>query len=307
MPIKIDNQLPARHSLELENIFVMPENRAMTQDIRPLHIIILNLMPTKIETETQILRLLSNTPLQVDVELLQVKSHVAKNVSQEHMLKFYKTFDDVKNRKFDGMIVTGAPVEMMPFEEVDYWDELCEIFDWAKTNVYSTYNICWGAQAALYYKYGVPKHILDEKLFGVFKHRPLDLYHPLLRGFSDVYYVPHSRHTETRREDIAEVKDLQILSYSDEAGVHLISDMACRNFFCTGHSEYDSDTLAKEYFRDLKKGMNIKMPYNYFPDNDPRKTPPITWRGVGSLLFQNWLNYFVYQSTPYDITEIGGN
>ncbi len=304
MPIKIDNQLPARHSLELENIFVMPENRAMTQDIRPLHIIILNLMPTKIETETQILRLLSNTPLQVDVELLQVKSHVAKNVSQEHMLKFYKTFDDVKNRKFDGMIVTGAPVEMMPFEEVDYWDELCEIFDWAKTNVYSTYNICWGAQAALYYKYGVPKHMLDEKLFGVFKHRPLDLYHPLLRGFSDVYYVPHSRHTETRREDIAEVKDLQILSYSDEAGVHLISDMACRNFFCTGHSEYDSDTLAKEYFRDLKKGMNIKMPYNYFPDNDPRKTPPITWRGVGSLLFQNWLNYFVYQRTPYDLNSL---
>lgn len=304
MPIKIDNQLPARHSLELENIFVMPENRAMTQDIRPLHIIILNLMPTKIETETQILRLLSNSPLQVDVELLQVKSHVAKNVSQEHMLKFYKTFDDVKNRKFDGMIVTGAPVEMMPFEEVDYWDELCEIFDWAKTNVYSTYNICWGAQAALYYKYGVPKHMLDEKLFGVFKHRPLDLYHPLLRGFSDVYYVPHSRHTETRREDIAEVKDLQILSYSDKAGVHLISDMACRNFFCTGHSEYDSDTLAKEYFRDLKKGMNIKMPYNYFPDNDPRKTPPITWRGVGSLLFQNWLNYFVYQRTPYDLNSL---
>ncbi len=304
MPIKIDNQLPARHSLELENIFVMPENRAMTQDIRPLHIIILNLMPTKVETETQILRLLSNSPLQVDVELLQVKSHVAKNVSQEHMLKFYKTFDDVKNRKFDGMIVTGAPVEMMPFEEVDYWDELCEIFDWAKTNVYSTYNICWGAQAALYYKYGVPKHMLDEKLFGVFKHRPLDLYHPLLRGFSDVYYVPHSRHTETRREDIAEVKDLQILSYSDEAGVHLISDMACRNFFCTGHSEYDSDTLAKEYFRDLKKGMNIKMPYNYFPDNDPRKTPPITWRGVGSLLFQNWLNYFVYQRTPYDLNSL---
>ena len=304
MPIKIDNQLPARHSLELENIFVMPENRAMTQDIRPLHIIILNLMPTKIETETQILRLLSNSPLQVDVELLQVKSHVAKNVSQEHMLKFYKTFDDVKNRKFDGMIVTGAPVEMMPFEEVDYWDELCEIFDWSKTNVYSTYNICWGAQAALYYKYGVPKHMLDEKLFGVFKHRPLDLYHPLLRGFSDVYYVPHSRHTETRREDIAEVKDLQILSYSDEAGVHLISDMACRNFFCTGHSEYDSDTLAKEYFRDLKKGMNIKMPYNYFPDNDPRKTPPITWRGVGSLLFQNWLNYFVYQRTPYDLNSL---
>ncbi len=304
MPIKIDNQLPARHSLELENIFVMPENRAITQDIRPLHIIILNLMPTKVETETQILRLLSNSPLQVDIELLQVKSHIAKNVSQEHMLKFYKTFDDVKNRKFDGMIVTGAPVEMMPFEEVDYWDELCEIFDWAKTNVYSTYNICWGAQAALYYKYGIPKHMLDEKLFGVFKHRPLDLYHPLLRGFSDIYYVPHSRHTETRREDIAEVRDLQILSYSDEAGVHLISDMACRNFFCTGHSEYDSDTLAKEYFRDLNKGLEIKMPYNYFPDNDPKKTPPITWRGVGSLLFQNWLNYFVYQKTPYDLNTL---
>ena len=204
MPIKIDNQLPARHSLELENIFVMPENRAITQDIRPLHIIILNLMPTKVETETQILRLLSNSPLQVDIELLQVKSHIAKNVSQEHMLKFYKTFDDVKNRKFDGMIVTGAPVEMMPFEEVDYWDELCEIFDWAKTNVYSTYNICWGAQAALYYKYGIPKHMLDEKLFGVFKHRPLDLYHPLLRGFSDVSTVRmHSVSRDVRYPSIS--------------------------------------------------------------------------------------------------------
>ncbi len=304
MPIKIDNQLPARHSLELENIFVMPENRAITQDIRPLNIIILNLMPTKVETETQILRLLSNSPLQVDVELLQVKSHISKNVSQEHMLKFYKTFDDVKHRKFDGMIVTGAPVEHLAFEEVDYWEELCEIFEWAKTNVYSTYNICWGAQAALYYKYGVPKHQLKEKLFGVYKHRPLDLYHPLMRGFSDVYYVPHSRHTETRREDIAEVKDLQILSYSDQAGVHLISDMECRNFFCTGHSEYDSDTLAKEYFRDLKKGLDIKIPYNYFPDNDTKKTPPITWRGAGSLLFQNWLNYFVYQKTPYDLNTL---
>lgn len=304
MPIKIDNQLPARHSLELENIFVMPENRAIAQDIRPLNIIILNLMPTKVETETQILRLLSNSPLQVDVELLQVKSHISKNVSQEHMLKFYKTFDDVKHRKFDGMIVTGAPVEHLAFEEVDYWEELCEIFEWAKTNVYSTYNICWGAQAALYYKYGVPKHQLKEKLFGVYKHRPLDLYHPLMRGFSDVYYVPHSRHTETRREDIAEVKDLQILSYSDQAGVHLISDMECRNFFCTGHSEYDSDTLAKEYFRDLKKGLDIKIPYNYFPDDDTKKTPPITWRGAGSLLFQNWLNYFVYQKTPYDLNTL---
>lgn len=304
MPIKIDNQLPAHHSLELENIFVMPENRAVAQDIRPLSIIILNLMPTKIETETQILRLLSNSPLQVDVELLQVTSHVSKNTSKEHMLKFYQTIDDIKDRKFDGMIVTGAPVEMMEFEEVDYWDELCKIFKWAETNVYSTYNICWGAQAALYYKYGVPKHLLSDKLFGVFKHRPLDLYHPLLRGFSDIYYVPHSRHTQTRKEDIAAVKDLQILSYSDIAGVHLISDMECRNFFCTGHSEYDSDTLAREYFRDLNKGLEIKMPYNYFPDNDARKTPPNVWRGAGSLLFQNWLNYFVYQKTPYDLNSI---
>lgn len=304
MPIKIDNQLPAHHSLELENIFVMTENRAMKQDIRPLKILILNLMPTKIETETQILRLLSNTPLQVDIELLQVTSHISKNVSQEHMLKFYKTFDDVKDKKFDGLIVTGAPVEMMEFEEVDYWEELCQIFDWAKTNVYSTYNICWGAQAALYHRYGIPKHILPEKMFGIFEHHPLDLYHPLLRGFSDVYYVPHSRHTETRKEDVIKVKDLQILSYSEMSGIHLISDMACRNFYCTGHSEYDFDTLAKEYFRDKGKGMDIKVPYNYFPDDDPRKVPKLTWRGAGSLLFQNWLNYFVYQKTPYDLNSI---
>lgn len=304
MPIKIDNQLPAHHSLELENIFVMSETRAMKQDIRPLKILILNLMPTKIETETQILRLLSNTPLQVDIELLQVSTHVSKNVSQEHMLKFYKTFDDVKDKKFDGLIVTGAPVEMLDFKEVDYWDELCQIFDWARTNVYSTYNICWGAQAALYHRYGVPKHILPEKMFGVFEHHPLDLYHPLLRGFSDVFYVPHSRHTETRKEDIIRIKDLQILSYSEMAGVHLISDMDCRNFYCTGHSEYDFDTLAKEYFRDRGKGLDIKVPYNYFPDDDPKKVPRLTWRGAGSLLFQNWLNYFVYQKTPYDLNSI---
>ena len=304
MPIKIDNQLPAHHSLELENIFVMTETRAMKQDIRPLKILILNLMPTKIETETQILRLLSNTPLQVDIELLQVSSHISKNVSQEHMLKFYKTFDEVKDKKFDGLIVTGAPVEMMEFEEVDYWEELCEIFDWAKTNVYSTYNICWGAQAALYHRYGVPKHILPEKMFGIFEHHPLDLYHPLLRGFSDVFYVPHSRHTETRKEDIIKIKDLQILSYSEMSGIHLISDMDCRNFYCTGHSEYDFDTLAKEYFRDKGKGLDIKIPYNYFPDDDPKKVPKLTWRGAGSLLFQNWLNYFVYQKTPYDLNSI---
>lgn len=304
MPIKIDNQLPAHHSLELENIFVMTETRAMKQDIRPLKILILNLMPTKIETETQILRLLSNTPLQVDIELLQVSSHISKNVSQEHMLKFYKTFDEVKDKKFDGLIVTGAPVEMLEFEEVDYWEELCAIFDWAKTNVYSTYNICWGAQAALYHRYGVPKHILPEKMFGIFEHHPLDLYHPLLRGFSDVFYVPHSRHTETRKEDIIKIKDLQILSYSEMSGIHLISDMDCRNFYCTGHSEYDFDTLAKEYFRDKGKGLDIKIPYNYFPDDDPKKVPKLTWRGAGSLLFQNWLNYFVYQKTPYDLNSI---
>lgn len=304
MPIKIDNQLPAHHSLELENIFVMTESRAMAQDIRPLKIVILNLMPTKVVTETQILRLLSNSPLQVEIDLLQVSSHVSKNTSQQHMLQFYKRFDEIKANKYDGMIVTGAPVEHLPFEEVDYWDELCEIFAWAKTNVYSTFNICWGAQAALYYHYGVPKYDLKEKLFGVFPHRPLDLYHPLLRGFSDIFYVPHSRHTTTRKEDIALVKDLQMLSYSEMAGVHLISDMACRNFFCTGHCEYDSDTLAREYFRDKEKGLPIKLPYNYFPDDDPKQTPLITWRGAGSLLFQNWLNYFVYQKTPYDLSKL---
>lgn len=303
MPIKIDDRLPAHHSLELENIFVMTESRATNQDIRPLEIVILNLMPTKIETETQILRLLSNSPLQVNVELLQVASHTSKNTSAEHMLKFYKTFDEIKGRKFDGMIVTGAPVEQMEFEEVDYWDELCEIFDWAVKNVYSTYNICWGAQAALYHKYGIPKYPLKKKLFGVYEHMPLDLYHPLLRGFSDRYFVPHSRHTETRKEDIIKVKDLQILSYSEKAGVHLISDMDCRNFYCTGHSEYDSTTLAKEYFRDLDKGLSIDIPYNYFPDNDYRQTPKNVWRDTGCLLFQNWLNYFVYQKTPYDLNS----
>ena len=304
MPIKIDDRLPARQSLEQENIFVMTNERAAGQDIRPLRIILLNLMPTKIVTETQILRLLSNTPLQVDVELLQVKSHVSKNTLEQHMLRFYRTLDDIREERFDGMIVTGAPVEMLEFEEVDYWNELCEIFDWAQTHVYSTFNICWGAQAALDHRYGIPKHRLSEKNFGVFAHSPLDLYHPLLRGFSEVYFVPHSRHTETRMEDIAHEKDLQILSYSKEAGVHLISDMACRNFFCTGHSEYDSDTLALEYFRDVKKGLHPAVPQNYFPDNDPTKKPLVTWRGTGSLLFQNWLNYFVYQRTPYELTEI---
>lgn len=304
MPIKISNELPARSFLEQENVFVMSEERADSQDIRPLKILILNLMPTKIATETQILRLLSNTPLQVDVELMQTVTHVSKNTSQEHLTKFYKSFDEVKNEKFDGMIVTGAPVEQMEFEEVDYWDELCSIFEWAKTNVYSTFYICWGAQAGLYYHYGLKKYPLKEKMFGIFEHQPLDLFHPLMRGIDDKYYVPHSRHTEIRMDDIAKIKELQVLSYSKESGVHLLSDMECRNFFSTGHSEYDADTLATEYFRDKNKGLDIQLPYNYFPDNDTTKKPPITWRSTGILLFTNWLNYFVYQRTPYDLANL---
>ncbi len=304
MPIKISNELPARSFLEQENVFVMSEERADSQDIRPLKILILNLMPTKIATETQILRLLSNTPLQVDIELMQTVTHVSKNTSQEHLTKFYKSFDEVKHEKFDGMIVTGAPVEQMDFEEVDYWDELCSIFEWAKTNVYSTFYICWGAQAGLYYHYGLKKYPLNEKMFGIFEHQPLDLFHPLMRGIDDKFYVPHSRHTEIRMDDIAKIKDLQVLSYSAQSGVHLLSDMECRNFFSTGHSEYDADTLATEYFRDKNKGLDIQIPYNYFPDNDTTKKPPITWRSTGILLFTNWLNYFVYQRTPYDLANL---
>lgn len=304
MPIKIDDRLPAKESLEKENIFVMTQSRAQGQDIRPLKILILNLMPTKVETETQLLRLLGNTPLQVDIELLQTATHKAKHTDEDHMLMFYKTFEEVKDKKYDGMIVTGAPVELLEFEEVDYWPELCEIFEWSKTNVYSTFHICWGAQAALYYHYGIPKHKLPEKMFGVYPHKPLDLYHPLLRGFDDCYNVPQSRHTETRFNDIALCKDLQILSYSEISGIHLISDLDCRKFFATGHSEYDADTLAKEYFRDKEKGLAIQLPYNYFPDNDPTQKPILTWRNVGTLMFTNWLNYFVYQKTPYDINSI---
>lgn len=304
MPIRIDNDLPARQSLELENIFVMAENRAEKQDIRPLNIIILNLMPTKEATETQLLRLLSNSPLQVNVELLQTATHKATHVSQTHMLKFYKTFDEIKHNRYDGMIVTGAPVETLEFEQVDYWEELCEIMEWSKTNVYSTFHICWGAQAGLYYHYGVPKHPLKKKMFGVFPHWTLDMTHPLMRGFDDVYYFPHSRHTEIDRNDIAKVKDLQILSYSDIAGVSIISDMECRKFFVIGHCEYDRDTLANEYFRDKNKGLEIEMPYNYFPSNDERLIPKVTWRSTANLLFSNWLNYFVYQKTPYDLAGL---
>ena len=304
MPIKINDSLPARELLEHENIFVMTESRAASQDIRPLKILIVNLMPTKIVTETQLLRLMSNTPLQVDVEFMHPASHKSKNTSQNHINKFYKTFDEVKDNKYDGMIITGAPVELLNFEEVDYWDELCKIFEWTKTNVYSTFHICWGAQAGLYYHHKIPKYILKEKMFGVFPHKPLDLYHPILRGFDESFYVPHSRHTEIRFEDIALCKDLQVLTYSEQAGIHLVADLECRNFYATGHSEYDAETLAREYFRDLDRGLDIKMPFNYFPDDDPANKPIVTWRNVGTLMFTNWLNYFVYQRTPYDINDI---
>ena len=304
MPIKIPQELPAFNKLQNENIFVMSRERAEHQDIRPLKIIILNIMPKKIETETQLMRLLSNTPIQVDIELLNLVSHVSKNTPQEHLLSFYTSFDEIKDNKYDGMIITGAPVEQLEFEEVDYWDELCTIFDWADKNVYSTFHICWGAQAGLYHRYGLKKHKLDKKMFGVFKHRALDLYHPLLRGFDEEFFVPHSRHTEVRIDEIALVKDLQILAYSTKAGVHLLSDMQCRNFYACGHAEYDRDTLAREYFRDVNAGLEIEVPENYFPDDDPEKVPVIRWRGAGSLLFSNWLNYFVYQRTPYDLSTM---
>lgn len=304
MPIRIDDELPAKQSLEIENIFVMSKMRADTQDVRPLKIIILNLMPTKLETETQLIRLLSNTPLQLEVEFLQVATHKAKNVSKSHLDKFYYTFDEVKDNRYDGMIITGAPVEHLEFEEVDYWKELCEIMEWSKRNVYSVYHICWGAQAALYYHYGIKKYPLAKKMFGIFPHRSLDDTHPLMRGLDDEYYVPHSRHTEVRMIDIAQVKDLQVLSYSDISGVHIISDMDCRQFFVTGHSEYDRDTLAKEYYRDKDKGLDIEMPYNYFPDNDEKLVPKMMWKGTANLLISNWLNYFVYQKTPYDLSTL---
>ena len=304
MPIRIDNELPAKQSLEIENIFVMGNTRADTQDIRPLKIIILNLMPTKLETETQLLRLLSNSPLQIDIDFLQVATHEAKNVSKSHMDKFYNVFEDIKGNKYDGMIITGAPVEQMPFEEVDYWDELCTIMEWSKKNVYSVMHICWGAQAGLYYHYGIKKYPTHKKIFGIFPHFCLDDTHPLMRGLDDIYYVPHSRHTQIKRGDIAQIKDLQILSYSEDAGVHIVADMECRKFFITGHSEYDRDTLAKEYFRDIDKGLDIEMPINYFPNNDPKAVPKMTWRGTANLIFNNWLNYFVYQKTPYDLNTL---
>ena len=304
MPIKIPNLLPATQVLLNENIFVMTETRAMTQDIRPLKILMLNLMPQKIATETQIARLIGNTPLQVELELLQTATHKSTHTAAEHMLAFYKTFDEVKHNKYDGMIITGAPVEHMEFEEVDYWDELCEIMEWSKTHVTSTFHICWGAQAGLYYHYGVKKHQLDKKLFGVFEHT-LDYKQSILfRGFDDVFVVPHSRHTESRREDIEAVPELKILASSEEAGVFVCSTDKGRQIFVTGHSEYDADTLKNEYLRDKNAGLPIDIPKNYFPDDDDTKAPIVRWRSCGNLLYTNWLNYFVYQSTPYNIEEI---
>lgn len=305
MPIQIPNNLPAASVLQQENIFVMPENRAITQDIRPLEIVVLNLMPTKIVTETQLSRLLGNTPLQVRLELMHTKTHIAKNTAQEHLLTFYKTFDELKDRKFDGMVITGAPVENIPFEEVDYWQELCQIMEWSKTHVHSTFHICWGAQAGLYYHYGIDKHPLEEKLFGVFEHTRDYPRSILLRGFDDNFWAPHSRHTTVLREEIEAVPELKILASSEDAGVYAVMSKRGRHIFVTGHSEYDADTLEKEYLRDKNAGLPIAIPKNYYPNDDDTQAPIVRWRGHANLLFSNWLNYFVYQTTPYDITSIG--
>ncbi len=304
MPIKIPNDLPAVKILNDENIFVMTETRAITQDIRPLKILLLNLMPKKIETETQLSRLLGNSPLQVDFEFIHTKSHKSKNTSAEHLFAFYKTFDDIKDQTFDGMIITGAPVENMPFENVEYWQELCEIMEWTKTHVHSTFHICWGAQAGLYYHYGINKQPLSEKLFGIFPHKVDYKKSILFRGFDDEFMVPQSRHTTVNRADIEAVPELKILASSDYCGVYAVATEGGKQIFVTGHSEYDADTLKNEYLRDLNAGLSIKVPENYFPDDNPQNAPKVTWRSHANLLYCNWLNYFVYQTTPYDINEI---
>lgn len=304
MPIKIPDELPAVRTLENENIFVMTERRAITQDIRPLKILILNLMPTKIDTETQLSRLLGNTPLQVEIELIHTSTHKSKNTSEEHLLAFYKEFLDVKDNYYDGMIITGAPVEKMEFCEVEYWAELCEIMEWTKSHVHSTLHICWGAQAGLYYHYGINKYTMPEKLSGVYAHTVDYKRSILFRGFDDVFYVPHSRHTDVRREDIEKVPILKILASSEKAGVYAVTTPGGKQVFLTGHSEYDANTLEKEYLRDKGLGLNPKVPENYYPSDDDTKRPLISWRGHATLLFTNWLNYFVYQTTPYDINEI---
>ena len=304
MPIKIPNSLPAARILTQENISVMTETRAVTQDIRPLRILILNLMPTKVDTETQLIRLISNTPLQVEVELLHTASYESKNTSYEHLAAFYKTFDEIKDRRYDGMIITGAPVEQLEFEDVVYWEELSRIFEWTKTHVHSTFHICWGAQAGLYYHFGIKKRLLKEKLFGVFPHT-VDYKNPILfRGSDDVFYAPHSRNSTIDIEDVEAVGKLKILATSPQAGVYACMTAEGRQIFVTGHSEYDAGTLAKEYFRDKERGLDIKVPINYFPDDDPQKQPVVRWRAHANLLFSNWLNYFVYQTTPYDVDKI---
>ena len=304
MPIKIPNELPATKTLTDENIFVMTEHRAMTQDIRPLQILLLNLMPTKIDTETQLARLLGNTPLQVELEFIHTRSHQSKNTPQEHLFSFYKTFDEVQHRKFDGLIITGAPVEQLPFEEVEYWDELCTIMEWSKTHVHSTFHICWGAQAALYYHFGVPKIPLQEKLFGVFEHHVVRKSSILFRGFDDSFYVPHSRHTTVLLEDLEKVPGLKILACSPIAGLYAAATENGKQVFITGHSEYDADTLQKEYFRDKNLGLPIHVPDNYFPNDDDTKEPIVRWRSHANLLYANWLNYMVYQSTPYELETL---
>ncbi len=304
MPIKIPNELPAVKTLAEENIFVMTETRASGQDIRPLQLLVLNLMPTKIETETQLSRLLGNTPLQIEMELIHTVTHRAKNVAEEHLFSFYKTFDDVKDRTFDGMIITGAPVEKLNFQDVDYWEELCRILEWTKTNVHSTFHICWGAQAGLYYHYGVEKEPLAEKLFGVFPHTVEQKRSMLFRGFDDVFMAPHSRHTTVKRESIEAVPELRILASSADAGVYAVKNKTNSQFFVFGHSEYDKDTLKKEYLRDKSQGLPIEVPRNYFPGDDDTKEPLVTWRAHANLLFSNWLNYFVYQTTPFDLAMI---
>ena len=305
MPIRIPNDLPAAQVMQEENIFVMKHQRATTQQIRPLEIVVLNLTPTKIVTETQLTRLLGNTPLQVNLELMHTSTHRSKNVPEEHLLTFYKSFEELKDRKFDGMVITGAPVEHMRFEDVDYWPELCQIMEWSKTHVHSTFHICWGAQAGLYYHYGINKQPLDKKLFGVYPHTADYKRAILLRGFDDTFYVPHSRHTTVRREDIEAVPGLKILASSEEAGVYAVMNKNGHHIFITGHSEYDSRTLETEYLRDKKLGKPISVPENYYPNDDDTKEPIVRWRGHANLLFSNWLNYFVYQTTPYDIETVG--
>ena len=307
MPLNLPSRLPAVEILKSENIFVMDSQQASTQDIRPLRIVILNLMPLKITTETDLIRLLSNTPLQIEVDFLKISGHISKNTPVEHMMTFYKDFSTLRNENYDGMIITGAPVEQMPFEEVDYWKEVSEIFDWARTHVTSTLYICWAAQAGLYHFYGVPKYPLPQKMFGIFKHKVYDHQNPIFRGFDDEFYVPHSRHTEVRKSDIEKVPELTLLSESEESGVYMVMARGGREFFITGHSEYSPYTLDTEYRRDLDKGLPIEMPLNYYRNNDPKEGPLVRWRGHANLLFSNWLNYFVYQQTPYDIREIKSN